>query len=433
MVDTGKILTISSLLKKMGYIEEKKILEREYEIPLRIKMMQGGERAAVFHARGIPFPVTANLTDTKNKIFLMTGKESKEDIYRLLTQEPMSIDKAFSTKDLDSFYTQKKMYANELGALKYYEKDAGHYITSGIIIASTGNSYNASIHRMLVIDRNHLAARIVPRQLYRIIREHREKGEETPITILLGAHPLITLVSSTTPPMGVFELGLLPYFVNDKVSVVKSPIHGHPVPIGTSFIVEAYVTKEDTDEGPFVDAMGTYDRKRKEPVIRIEGTWVIRGEEPYFHAILPGGLEHSHLMGLPREAQIWSAVGKVVPKVHKVYLTPASGGWLHAVVSIEKNHEADGKNAIMASFAAHPSLKHVVIVDSDVDVENPREVEWAIATRFQADKDLILIKRARGSTLDPSAENGFTDKMGLDATKPIDAPYIFEKARIPGE
>ena len=145
------------------------------------------------------------------------------------------------------------------------------------------------------------------------------------------------------------------------------------------------------------------------------------------------GLEHALLMGLPREASIYASVKRVVPRVGKVRLTPASGGWLHAVVSIAKNHEGDGKNAIMAAFAGHPSLKHVVVVDLDVDPEDPREVEWAIATRFQADRDLVLIRSARGSTLDPSAEDGMTSKMGLDATRPLDAGIEFEKARIPGE
>ena len=137
-------------------------------------------------------------------------------------------------------------------------------------------------------------------------------------------------------------------------------------------------------------------------------------------------------MGFPREAAIWDAVSKVVPRVRKVRLTPASGGWLHAVVSIEKQHEGDGKSAIMAAFAAHPSLKHVVVVDSDVDPDNPWEVEWAIATRFQADRDLVLVRNARGSTLDPSSQDGLTSKVGIDATKPLEAGLGYKRGVIPG-
>jgi UbiD family decarboxylase len=140
-------------------------------------------------------------------------------------------------------------------------------------------------------------------------------------------------------------------------------------------------------------------------------------------------MEHKLLMGFPREASIWDVVRKVVPKVVKVRLTPAGGCWLHAVISIEKNSDGDAKNAILAAFAAHPSLKHVVVVDPDIDPDNPVDVEWAIATRFQAGEDLILIRGVRGSTLDPSSDDGITDKLGIDATAPLNKLELFRKVR----
>ncbi len=139
-------------------------------------------------------------------------------------------------------------------------------------------------------------------------------------------------------------------------------------------------------------------------------------------------------MGLPYEAKIYDVVKGVVPKVKTVNLTSGGCGWLHAVVSIEKQTEGDGKNALMAAFGAHPSLKHVVVVDSDIDPTNPNDVEWAIATRFQADKGLVVIRNARGSTLDPSADqqNGTTTKLGIDATRTFSKPAEkFAKAKIP--
>jgi UbiD family decarboxylase len=139
-------------------------------------------------------------------------------------------------------------------------------------------------------------------------------------------------------------------------------------------------------------------------------------------------------MGLPREASIYEAVLKVVPRVHSVNLSVGGSGWLHAIISIEKQLEGDGKNALLAAFAAHPSLKHAVVVDSDIDVFNISDVEWAIATRFQACEDLLVIENVRGSTLDPSAdqETGMTAKMGVDATRPLTKPKEkFERAKIP--
>jgi UbiD family decarboxylase len=157
-------------------------------------------------------------------------------------------------------------------------------------------------------------------------------------------------------------------------------------------------------------------------------------EDYVYQGILPSGSEHRLLMGLPREVLIWESVSKVVPKVYAVNLSLGGSGWLHAIISIEKQLEGDGKNALLAAFAAHPSLKHAVVVDSDVDVYKVSDVEWAIATRFQASEDLIIIKNVRGSTLDSSAEQetGLTTKVGIDATRPLTKPREkFERVKIP--
>ncbi|HIQ39259.1 MAG TPA: UbiD family decarboxylase, partial [Methanothermococcus okinawensis] len=157
------------------------------------------------------------------------------------------------------------------------------------------------------------------------------------------------------------------------------------------------------------------DKVRKQPVIRI--TSLKRKENPIFHALLPGGIEHKVLMGLPQEPRIFKGVRNAVPTVKDVVLTEGGCCWLHAVISIEKRTEGDGKNAILAALASHPSLKHVVVVDEDIDIHDPKDVEYAIATRVQADRDVIIIKGAKGSSLDPSIdEDKTTAKMGIDAT-----------------
>jgi 2,5-furandicarboxylate decarboxylase 1 len=205
-------------------------------------------------------------------------------------------------------------------------------------------------------------------------------------------------------------------------------------PAEAEVILEGKISStKEVVEGPFVDITGTYDVQRKQPVVELVST--MHRRDYIYEALLPSGAEHKLLMGLPHETMIWEAVSKVVPKVKAVNLSPGGCGWLHAFVSIDKIMEGDPKNALAAIFGAHPSLKHAVIVDTDIDVFNPSEVEWAIATRFQADEDLIIIKNARGSTLDPSAdqETGLTTKMGIDATCPLAAKPKgkFALAKIP--
>jgi UbiD family decarboxylase len=306
------------------------------------------------------------------------------------------------------------------------------YVTSSIVIARTPDveGFNASVHRLMFIDRERVAIRIVPRHLYRIVSLNSRVGKDTPVAIVVGVHPALMLLASSSPPYGIFELGLAKELLGSSIRFCRTPKYDLPVPCDSALVMEGRITNEYVSEGPFLDLLNLYDRVRQQPIIHVESIYLnVSRDEQLFHVILPGGMEHKLLMGFPREASIWDVVRKVVPKVVKVRLTPAGGCWLHAVISIEKNSDGDAKNAILAAFAAHPSLKHVVVVDPDIDPDNPVDVEWAIATRFQAGEDLILIRGVRGSTLDPSSDDGITDKLGIDATAPLNKLELFRRVR----
>jgi UbiD family decarboxylase len=270
--------------------------------------------------------------------------------------------------------------------------------------------------------------RVVPRHLWELYVRATSRGQDLPVTVVIGVHPAVTLATALSPRFGVFEVDVASKLLGN-LQVYESPIHGNPVPLGSAIVIEGFLSRDMAEEGPYVDVLATYDRVRMQPMLKALKVYI--NVDELTHVILPGGLESSMLIGFPREAAIWDAVSRVVARVHKVRLTPASGGWLHAIISIDKRHEGDAKNAMMAAFAAHPSLKQVIVVDSDIDPDNPSEVEWAIATRFQADEDLVIIRNVRGSTLDPSSRDGLTAKMGIDATKPLNAGIEYEKPRIP--
>jgi len=138
------------------------------------------------------------------------------------------------------------------------------------------------------------------------------------------------------------------------------------------------------------------------------------------------------LMGTPREPLIYEEVDEVT-EVADVALTQGGCGWLHAVVSIDKQADEDGEEAIRAAFRGHSSVKHVVVVDDDIDIYASQEVEWAIATRFRADSDAVIESDVEGSSLDPTADpdTRLGCKMGLDATKDREDAEKFESAEIP--
>jgi UbiD family decarboxylase len=175
---------------------------------------------------------------------------------------------------------------------------------------------------------------------------------------------------------------------------------------------------EQVTEGPFVDLSGTFDVQRQQPIIELAG--VMRREDFIYQGLLPAGSEHRLMMGMPQEPRIWEYVRGVVPNVRGVNLTVGGMGWLHCVVSFEKVRDGDPKNVLMAMFAAHPSLKHAVVVDSDIDPYDMEQVEWAIATRFRGDEDLLVVPGVRVSSLDPASdqEHELGCKVGVDATIP---------------
>jgi UbiD family decarboxylase len=192
------------------------------------------------------------------------------------------------------------------------------------------------------------------------------------------------------------------------------------------------LTGEMHDEGPFLDLTETPDIVRQQRVARVKQMFVRR--DALFHGLLPGGLEHKTLMGMPREPSIYREVASVC-EVKDVLVTPGGCSWLHGAVSIHKKGEDDGRRAIEAAFRGHKSMKHVFVVDDDIDVGKPEEIEWAMATRFQGDRDIIT-KQEKGSSLDPSSdlETRMTTKMGFDLTVPWGRdPKDFERPELPLE
>ena len=418
--------SLRGFLERLGFKRVEGEVDPLYGVT---RLLATGEGPLVFKVQGSPIECAGNVVASREAVLKALSASSDVEAYEKLLKSMSSPAplKISGTPRLKK--APRGLYDSP--AVKFYEGDGGPYLTSAIFVACWKGVCNASIHRVMVVGEREGRVRVVPRHLWRLYRDAVSEGSDLPVTVVLGVHPAILLASASSPRLGIFEFEVASTLLGG-LEAFESPVHGNPVPMGAGVLIEGWLTKESAPEGPFVDATGTLDVVRDQPILKVKAVYY--DPDQVSHVILPAGREHAMLMGFPREAQIWATVSRVVPKVHAVRLTPASGGWLHAVISIEKNHDGDAKNAIIAAFAGHPSLKHVVIVDPDIDVDDPRDVEWAIATRFQADRDLIIIRNARGSTLDPSAPTGLTTKLGIDATKPLGREAEYEKAtRIPGQ
>jgi len=383
--------------------------------------------------KGSKRKVVTNVCGTRKRICRALDV-SQDTLHGELIRAWHSPKKA-KVKTAGALKTGKAVDLSRLPVLTHFEKDAAPYITSGVVYAKSldGKIENVSVHRLQVLNRNHLAIRLVPRHLFKLWRLAKEAKKDLDISVSIGVHPAVLLAASSPLPFGVCEFDVANALMDGNLRLIECGSVNALAPADAEVVLEGRISgAEEVVEGPFVDVTGTYDVQRKQPVVTIVG--VTEREDYVYHGLIPSGSEHRLLMGVPHEVLIWEAVSKVVPKVYAVNLSVGGSGWLHAVVSVEKQLDGDGKNALLAAFAAHPSLKHAVVVDGDIDVYDPSNVEWAIATRFQASKDMIIIKNARGSTLDSSAdqETGSTTKVGVDATKPFAKPKEkFEKATIP--
>jgi len=414
-------------------------LSTRYEIAAIIKALDGGPLLVFRNVEGHPgFKVVSNICNRRRlmRALGVEGQPVVEAYKRLLEAaerptEPRVVKSGSSAEEK----VIEDPDLRELPVLTHFEGDAGPYMTSSLVSARSpdGSVENVSVHRLLVAGKRRLVIRVVPRHLYRLWRMAAEEGRDLGVAIAVGVHPAVILAATTPVPFGVSEFSVANTLLGGRLELVECEEVDARAPAGAEIIIEGLMKADElAPEGPLVDITGTHDAVREQPVIEVKR--ILMREEPFYHAILPSGVEHKLLMGFPREAEIWRAVSKVVPAVRAVSLTMGGCGWLHAVIAIEKNVDGDAKNAILAAFAAHPSLKHVVVVDPDVDVYDPEQVEWAIATRFRADEDLVIVRGARGSTLDPAAdqETGSTTKMGLDATIPLRADRkAFTRARIP--
>jgi len=324
----------------------------------------------------------------------------------------------------DGRLTVRKPDLSKIPVMHHFPNDAGKYITAGIVFANYGGVGNAAIHRMLVLDDHRVAARLVEgRHTHVMLGKALADGQRLPIAVTIGTHPAVTFASCTRVPEGM-ELPYAAELLGGEITV-KRCRNGVIVP-DAEIVLEGYIGADRTDEGPFVDITGTYDPVRREPVIEFTGMHLKR--DFIYHGILPGGNEHKVLMGAPYEPKIYRAVAGVT-QVRNVVLTRGGCGYLHAVIQIKKSTQGDAKNAIMAAFAAHTSLKHVIVVDADINPEDPQDVEYAIATRVSGDRDVMVISGVRGSSLDPcQLEDGTNVKVGVDATMILGREDDFRRA-----
>ena len=424
---------ISKIKKNKELKTVKTKVSTKYEIAGITAKVDGSHAVLFENIKESDFHLVANLVGTEKRFALAVGG-TEDNIHEKVIS---AIKKAKSPKIISSGKFQENKSKNLLSMpiVTHFEKESGPFITSSIAYVKnpeTGKQ-NSSFHRMMPIDKTHFSIRMVEgRHLHRCFVDAKEHGEDLKIAITVGVHPAISIAGAYQAEWGKDEIDIANSLLGGKLTLTKLPFTGLNVPSGTEIVMEGRVLQDKTHPEWMVEMLQTYDHERSQPVFELENMYF--RNNPIFHDVLSGYSEHRLLMGMPIESKLNGDLKKAFKQTQQVSMTNGGCNWLHAVVQIKKQHDSDAKKVIKKTFESHRSLKQVTVVDEDIDPNNAEAVEYAMATRFQADKDLVILTNVRGSSLDPSSNQKKlqTAKMGIDATRSLSKrPEGFELAKIP--
>ncbi len=411
----------------------KKRVSTKYEIAAVTEKLDGSKAALFENVQGSKFKLVSNLVGSRDRFAQAIGSK-KSNINQ-------KIVKAISSAKKPKISTTAKFFENSsndisiLPIVTHFQNESGPFITSSILYTKNleTKSQNSSFHRLMPIGKNQFSIRMVEgRDLHRSFMFAKKHGEDLSIAITVGVHPAISIASAFQAEWGKNELEIANSLLNNKLTLTKCPITRMLVPSTTEIVMEGKILQDKTYKEWMVEMLRTYDMPRSAPVIEIEKLYF--RNNAIYHDILSGYSEARLLMGIPIESKLNGKLKKIFPQIKQVILTSGGANWLHAVVQISKTKSTNVKKIINETFANHRSLKMVTVVDDDIDPTDAVAVEFAMATRFQADKDLVIIKNVRGSSLDPSSDQKKlrTAKMGIDATIPASKrPDGFRLGKIP--
>jgi UbiD family decarboxylase len=390
---------------------------------------------------GFTVPVVCNLFASRERIGRMIGLRERElttGWARLAARriEPAPAENA-PVKEV--VLTGGDVDLRRFPIPAHFEGDAGRYITGGVVIArdpATGAG-NLSFARLQLKGPDTFGASMHSRgDLWNYHRRAAGQGRPLEIAIALGLHPLITLAAAARLPAGDDELAMAGGLLGRPVPVAPAETVNLRVPAEAEMIIEAIIEPEaHEDEGPFGEFTGYASGRSTRNVVRV--TAVTHRRDMIYQDVVPGAsAEHLNLSKTPRAGNIFELVKRRFPNVVDLNF-PSSGTHFHCYVSVRKTMEGMPKQLAMLLFGLEMFLKLVVVVDADIDVYDDSQVLWALATRFQADRDLFMVPNVACNMLDPSSHDGLSAKLGLDATLPLGAaekrlefsPEVLERAR----
>jgi 2,5-furandicarboxylate decarboxylase 1 len=400
---------------------------------------QGGPALLFENVEGSEFPVLSGLFGTQRRVAKALGVGEGELFARYMEREGRSVEPRLveRTACQEVVWKGADIDLARLPILRHYEKDGGAYVTAGLQIAKDPVSgvRNVSIHRMLPLGKDRLSVFAPPgRHLRTIIERNEERGQGTPIATAIACSPAAQIGSQARAPFGVDEFAVAGGLAGGPIELARCASIDVEVPADSEMVIEGVtIPGERADDGPFGEYPGTYSDIKPVPVLQVTAITFRKGAI-YQNTLTGMPMTENHFMMQPAATTLaWREAARITPEVKAVNVTAGGTCRHHVVVSIKKRHASEARNVGLALLASPLGAKYVVIVDHDIDVFDPMQVEWAMNIRMQADKDVVIVPDLYSPTLDPSAPaSRMSAKMLVDATAPLGRLEEFQAPRIPG-
>lgn len=321
----------------------------------------------------------------------------------------------------------KELDICNLPVVTHHDMDGQPYFTTAVVAADPDSGlHNSSHHRMLVKGKVSTGIYMSPRHLWNYYVRAESRGNTLPIAQVIGHHPAFYLGSEQLlHGIGVDEYEVIGGILGEPLRLVQSETFGQNlmVPADAEIIVEGEILPKIREaEGPFGEFTRYYGPQRWSPKVKV--TAITHRKNAIYQNIFVGHPDTANLGGIPKEGGVFAQVKASIPTASAVHFPVSGCCRFHCYISIDKKIEGEGRVAGLAALPLFDELKHVIVVDSDIDVFDERDVLWAVATRVQADESIDIIRHARGGTLDPSQIHRTEgSKLIIDATKPLDRPF----------
>ena len=422
--------TFRSYLDSLRENDELTVISKPTDLRDVAALVPQSEKALLFtHVRGYTMPVASGLLQSRSRIALGLGAayEQVEAKLRAAMEHPIEPTRVKSAPVKDIILTDDHVDLYDLPVPVFSVMDGGPMITAGVVIAEDPEfGFNAGIYRMMLKERNITGIDIVtPNNLRKFAERALQQKKPLPISVSIGTHPYELVTSTFKANLGVNELTFAGGLRGEPVPLSDGETVPVPCIADAEIVLEGEIMPEGWvhPEGPFCEFNRLMGGIHMKPRVRIKAV-MHRKDAIYYALHMPW--ENIWMSAPIYEAAAWRVLHEAGVQATAINVTPGGCCHWHIVAAIKKQ-PGDGKNAIMALLSI-ADIKHVTVTDDDIDVFDPTDVEWAVATRVQADRDILIVSNARSKPLDPSlpppvmGKIPTTAKMGIDATIPEDVP-----------